>query len=405
MRGRCGGVRRWRSGSPAAPRSSRVRPAPVGRARPGGQAGHGGAACASPVPVAVSAPSAHGLQGVAATGGQEVHPPGWWWSVAGRPGPPRLYSAPQPRRAGDGGQRPLVPRSRCPPRLTPGVRLRAAGVRWQASVGGYQGPSTAGVSVVCCHPSGGSVVACRHRVPCPGGWVLRAPRSYTIACRGPSVPRGGVTRPCCMPCATGVREVRHQGVGPRTPAPQGLSGMARCAGVSVPPWHALVTAPWAGAGGGPRGMPQAVGSASVPSAASVPGSRSAHGVASGSRLSVRGRGWEPGTRRWCPSRVRRWWGHTGPCPASLCVCLSRVEGAEAPCRPLHACASTAPMCAGVGGCSTSQHHPVRRLSRVCRGQGHACAPRWPAGGGAPGTGQAGSRGCSGAEQGLAGDWK
>ena len=26
------------------------------------------------------------------------------------------------RRAGDGGQRPLVPRSRCPPRLTPGVR-------------------------------------------------------------------------------------------------------------------------------------------------------------------------------------------------------------------------------------------------------------------------------------------
>jgi hypothetical protein len=29
----------------------------------------------------------------------------------------------EPRRAGDGCQRPLVPRSRCLPRLTPGVRL------------------------------------------------------------------------------------------------------------------------------------------------------------------------------------------------------------------------------------------------------------------------------------------
>jgi hypothetical protein len=30
--------------------------------------------------------------------------------------------------ASDGGQRPLVPRSRCPPRLMPGVRLLEAGI-------------------------------------------------------------------------------------------------------------------------------------------------------------------------------------------------------------------------------------------------------------------------------------
>ena len=30
----------------------------------------------------------------------------------------------EPRRAGDGCQRPLVPRSRCLPRLTPGVSQR-----------------------------------------------------------------------------------------------------------------------------------------------------------------------------------------------------------------------------------------------------------------------------------------
>ena len=110
--------------------------------------------------------------------------------------------------------------------------------------------------------------------------------------------------------------------------------------------------------------------------------------------------------RWCPSRVCRWWGNTGSWPASRCVYLPRAEGAGVPCRPLHACASTSPMGAGVGGCSTSQRHPARRLSRVCRGQGHVCAPEWPAGGSPPGpvgTGQAGSRGCSGAEQGRAGD--
>ena len=43
-------------------------------------------------------------------------------SVAGRRGHLRREPATQQRRAGDGCQRPLVPRSRCPPRLTPSVR-------------------------------------------------------------------------------------------------------------------------------------------------------------------------------------------------------------------------------------------------------------------------------------------
>jgi hypothetical protein len=41
--------------------------------------------------------------------------PGTCWSKGG--------TAAQQRHAGDGCQRPLVPRSRCPPRLMPGVRL------------------------------------------------------------------------------------------------------------------------------------------------------------------------------------------------------------------------------------------------------------------------------------------
>ena len=55
-------------------------------------------------------------------GGQGVHTPGWWRWVAGRPGPPRPYSAPQPRRAGDRFQPPLVPRCGFQRRLTPSVR-------------------------------------------------------------------------------------------------------------------------------------------------------------------------------------------------------------------------------------------------------------------------------------------
>ena len=65
-----------------------------------------------------------------------------------------------------------------------------------------------------------------------------------------------------------------------------------------------------------------------------------------------------------------------------------------------------PGCAGVGGRRCSQRHPARRVSRMRRGWGRACASGCPAGGDAPGpagTGQAGSRGRSGAEQGLAGD--
>ena len=56
-------------------------------------------------------------------------PRGWRWSVPGTPGRPRRSPAPQQRHAGDGGQRPLVPRSRCPPRLMPSVRC----ARWGAS--------------------------------------------------------------------------------------------------------------------------------------------------------------------------------------------------------------------------------------------------------------------------------
>jgi hypothetical protein len=107
-------------------------------------------------------------------------------------------------------------------------------------------------------------------------------------------------------------------------------------------------------------------------------------------------------------RVRRWWGGTGPWPAERCGRLPRAPGAGTPCRPSHACASASPLGAGVGGRRTRQRHPARRVSRVRRGQGRACVPGWPAGGGAPGpvgTGQARSRRRSGAEQGLAGDGK
>jgi hypothetical protein len=172
-----------------------------------------------------------------------------------------------------------------------------------------------------------------------------------------------------MPCATGVRGARHEGRG------------TFC-------WRRTTSevSPAAGVAGG--GVPHAVCPPPVWSAASVPRVRSAQDVAGGSVPSVRGRGREPGGAPLVP--------------------LSRpqVVGWHGALSGVARCAS--PTYAGVGGNVQTVSHLSQRVSRVRRGQSRACAPGWPAGGGAPGpagTGQAGSRGRSGAEQGLAGDWK
>ena len=67
-------------------------------------------------------------------------PRGWRRSVTGRRGPPRREPATQQKRAGDGCQRPLVPRSRCPPRLTPSVRRPE---RWGTPTRQETSPTTA----------------------------------------------------------------------------------------------------------------------------------------------------------------------------------------------------------------------------------------------------------------------
>ena len=75
------------------------------------------------VPGAVSAAISHGLPGMVASSG----PGGWRQSVTGKAGCPRRASATQQGLAGDGKQRPLVPHSRCSPRLMPSVRLKRGG--------------------------------------------------------------------------------------------------------------------------------------------------------------------------------------------------------------------------------------------------------------------------------------
>ena len=96
-------------------------------------------------------------------------------------------------------------------RLTRSVRLRVAGVGWQASAWGRQGPSIASVRVIGRHCSGVSVVACRHRAsePAGRGWGARLPRM--LQRRGPSVSCGGEVRLGLVPCSTGVWSAWRQG--------------------------------------------------------------------------------------------------------------------------------------------------------------------------------------------------
>ena len=86
--------------------------------------------------------------------------------------------------------------------------------------------------------------------------------------------------------------------------------------------------------------------------------------------------------------------------------LPRAPGWRAPCRPSASCARASSTGRGGGGRSARPHHPARRVSRVHRGRGRACALEGRAGWdatGPAGTREAESRGRNGAEQRRAGD--
>jgi len=134
------------------------------------------------------------------------------------------------------------------------------------------------------------------------------------------------------------------------------------------------------------GLPQTVCPPTVRSAASIPGVRSAPDSAGGSVPSGRGRGREAGGRCGCSSRVRRGWGGTGPCLASRGVRRPWAQGSGAAAAASATLSGASSVCAEV------------RAACVPRGGPPEGAPQGPAG-----TGQAGSRGRSGAEQRRAGD--
>jgi len=115
------------------------------------------------------------------------------------------------------------------------VGRRVAGMGWQASIGGCQGPSTAGVRVVGRQASGMSVVACHHRRrgTAGGGWVRRSP-----ARRCSSVPGGHRLAACRAPRAGAARS--------RLPGPS--LGWGGSPGASVASYPGLVAVPWASSG-------------------------------------------------------------------------------------------------------------------------------------------------------------
>ena len=195
-------------------------------------------------------------------------------------------------------------------RLTAGVRLRAAGVGWQARAGGRQGPSTAGVRVVSHHPSGVSVVSCRHRAPWHGGrvGVHRSPaRAHALArlCRAVA-PCAACPAPwACGEHGTRTGVSRVGAARSLTPRPQlGWPGAAAqaCRSRRGPVWGRSHRLRLASAGEAPRRRPP------LP-----PSRRRRRSRAAGPRpvrrggagRSVGGRGREPGAHRGCPARVRR----------------------------------------------------------------------------------------------------
>ena len=109
----------------------------------------------------------------------------------------------------------------------------------------------------------------------------------------------------------------------------------------------------------------------------------------------------PLVSRSCPQVV----GAYGAFPASLGVRLPRAEGAGALCHPWDASASMLPLGAGVAGCNPSQRlsqashlHAPRSGPHVYSRVAHRRRQC-----GASGDQAGGRRGCSGAEQGRAGD--
>ena len=112
-----GGRWRW-SGPLAAPCPRHARPAPGASRSRAVVPGPVGLGALQPGVCCVSRPLPR-LPGRGSSWRPGWCPGGWRRSVPGRP---RQVPAPQPGRAGDGCQRPLVPRSRCQPRLTPSVR-------------------------------------------------------------------------------------------------------------------------------------------------------------------------------------------------------------------------------------------------------------------------------------------
>ena len=286
-------------------------------------------------------------------------------------------------------------------RLTAGVRLRVVGAGWQASVWGRQSPATAGVREVPRPPSGVSMVWCRYEAPWQGGRGARRP--CTCQRRGPSVPRGGDTRWCRAPCVTGGRSTWRQAWSTarwhrRASPPGSVAGVPHGGdrGVCIPPSHRRGPAregsprqsvpplsrcaPWLG---GPVVVAQACPSRRGPGCGRQPVRRASR----------------PPARCWRLSRaagVHTAW-HVGP--DSLRVATGGGRAARL------VCCSHAP----VGQWSSALPGVTLRASRAYAGVGVCGVPReCPAGGGAAGpagTGRAGSPGHSGAEQGLAGDWK
>ena len=227
-----------------------------------------------------------------------------------------------------------------------------------------------------------------------GAWLPR-----TLSRRGPSVPRGGGTRLCRVPCSTGVRSTWRQGWSTsrwcrRSSPGWSVCGVARCGGpgVSMPPSHRLVSALPACAGAGPRGVPSAVYPPTVhrrrPSQAS--GARRSRerpaGVLPASAGGAVAR--HPVQRSpACVSDVRRGCGHHAARRTPELARLPRAQGSgpqRQPAPPGQACLQRAQ---GSGPC-------------VCPGGRAGAGATGPAG-----TREAGSRGRSGAEQGLAGDWQ
>ena len=258
----------------------------------------------------------------------------------------------------------------------PSVRLRAAGVGWQASAGGCQGPSTP-PPVSRRRPSssrrGRGLVSPPRTVPRRTGVGCSAvPQPQR---RSPSVQRSGQSRLGRVPGATGGRRACARAGAPRA----GTAGPPRrgpglgwrpaavwaCACRRRAVWHWLDRRAQAQAHEASRrwsvcprsrrgpwlGWPVAVlqawpsrcgpvwwqssrllvasagvaaSSPTVQASACVPGRRGAQGAAGGAGWSPGGRGQEPRGPHGCTARVPWWWG--GTVSRAACACIHVLCG-------------------------------------------------------------------------------